>query len=143
MGSALYAVGLANPPGQLRVLKAERILSASLTDESFDAPPPEDLLARLDSAWGVWISDEAPVDVELRFDAEVAGRVRETRWHPSQQLADVRDGGLTLTVTVSSTTEILPWILGWGRHCEVIYPNELRTEVAAELALASNRYAST
>jgi predicted DNA-binding transcriptional regulator YafY len=140
IGSALYAVGHADPPGALRVLKAERILDAKLTDRSFEAPPPEGLLARLESAWGVWISEGEPVEVELRFDAEVAARVRETRWHPTQRLTRLSGGGLSMTLTVSSTTEILPWILGWGSHCEVVRPDELRIEIADELRRSAALY---
>jgi len=142
IGSALYAVGHADPPGALRVLKAERIVDATLTDRIFEAPAPDDLLARLDTAWGVWISDGEPAEVELRFDAEVAARVRETRWHPTQSLSPLPGGGLSMTLTVSSTTEIIPWILGWGPLCEVIRPDDLRARVAAELARASERYAA-
>jgi predicted DNA-binding transcriptional regulator YafY len=132
VGSAIYAVGRAIPPDAIRVLKLERIRAATLTEGTFEAPPADALLDRLDAAWGVWMSEESPVEVALAFTPEVAGRVRETRWHPSQRLEAAPGGALRMTLTVASTVELLPWILGWGRHCEVLSPPALRDEVAAE-----------
>ena len=140
LGAALYAIGRADPPGQLRVFKAERITSASLTMTTFTPPEDHDLLDRLDRAWGVWLTDEEPVEVRLRFAPDVAARVAETRWHPSQRLERLPNGGLEMSITIASTVELLPWILGWGGHCEVLAPKRLRAEVAAELRCAADRY---
>ncbi len=141
LGSALYAIGRTDPPGELRVLKAERISSATLTSATFTPPREHDLLDRLDRAWGVWLTDEAPVEVRLRFSSTVSARVTETRWHPSQCLETLPGGGLEMHMTIASTVELLPWVLGWGSHCEVIAPESLRAEVAAELRRAAERYA--
>lgn len=139
VGSALYAIGRADPPGELRTFKLERILAATLTRDTFTPPPPEQALARLDTAWGVWLSHDPPVTVRLRFAPAAAARVRETRWHSSQRLQEL-DSGLELTLTVSSTVELRPWILGWGSLCEVVEPEELRADIAAELARAAAAY---
>ncbi len=140
VGSALYAVGRLDPPGALRVLKLERIEAAKLTEATFHAPPLPPLLDRLDRAWGVWLSDEEPEEVVLRFGPEVARRVGETRWHPSQRLEELPDGSLRAELTVASTVELVPWILGWGSGCEVERPASLRTRVADELRRAVERY---
>jgi predicted DNA-binding transcriptional regulator YafY len=137
---ALYAIGRADPPGELRVLKIERVHSATLTDRTFAPPPLDQLLDRLDRAWGVWLSDEEPVHVRLSFGAAVAQRVRETRWHPSQQLTARDDGSVELTLTVASVVELLPWVVGWGRHCKVLAPADLAAAIAAEHRAAAASY---
>ncbi len=142
-GSALYAIGRAHPPGELRTFKLERIRAATLTQDTFQAPPPEHTWARLDEAWGVWLADGPPITVRLRFAPEVAARVRETPWHPSQRLLDLPDGGVELTLTVTSTTELRPWILGWGSLCQVLEPEGLRADIAADLARAAAAYQPT
>ncbi len=139
-GSALYAIGRADPPGAMRTFKLERIRAATLTSDTFQAPPPEHTWARLDEAWGVWLSDGPPITVRLRFAPEVAARVRETRWHPSQHLVDLPGGGVELTLAVTSTTELRPWILGWGSLCQVLEPETLRADIASELARAAAVY---
>lgn len=140
VGSAIYAIGFLDPPGEIRVIKLERITEARLTETTFSAPPVSELIQRLDQSWGVWLSDEQPVEVCLLFSADVAKRVRETRWHPSQHLKGQPGGKLQMRVTVSSTLELLPWILGWGRQVEVVSPGDLRDLVAKEHAVAAATY---
>ncbi len=140
VGSALYVIGRMDPPGELRVLKAERIVSIKLTEARFTAPPAEELLERIARSWGVWFSDQEPVDVQLHFSSSVARRVRETRWHPSQRMATTADGGVDITFTVTSTVELVPWILGWGAACEVLGPDDLRRSIAAECRRAAALY---
>lgn len=141
IGRAVYVIGRLDPPGELRVLKLERIRSAELTSESFEAPPPGEMLARLDAAWGVWLSEAPPIELLLRFDPAVAPRVRETRWHPSQRLEPQPDGALLMHIAVASVVEILPWLLGWGAHCEVLEPAAVRRQVGEEAARAAAQYA--
>lgn len=141
LGASMYAIGRAVPPGGLRTFKVERIRAAALTNDSFQRPAPDQLFARLDTAWGVWLSDDPPVTIRLRFAPAAAGRVRETRWHPSQRLTDTSDGGLEMTLTVTSAVELKPWILGWGSLCEVLEPADLRAEIAVDLVRAAAAYA--
>ncbi len=140
IGSALYAIGWAEPPGAMRVFKLERVSRASLTDIEFEAHSPAALLDRIDRAWGVWLTESEAVAVDLLFSPALAGRVAETRWHPSQKLTPCADGSLRMSVVVSSTVELIPWVLGWGAACEVLGPPDLRERVARELYAASQRY---
>ncbi len=71
-----------------------------------------------------------PVEVRLRFFPPAAVRVRKSTWHPSQKLSDGPKGSVNMTVTVTGTVEITPWILGWGDAVEVIAPKELRKKIA-------------
>jgi predicted DNA-binding transcriptional regulator YafY len=79
--------------------------------------------------------------VRLRFDASVAHRVREAVWHRSQQLVELPDGGIELTVTVAGIVEIRPWIMSWGEAVEVLEPPALRDAVASAVRAAAARYA--
>ena len=140
---SVYAIGLAEPPGAVRVFKLERMRSAKLTSETFDPPPHDDLLARLDRAWEVWLSDDGGTAVRLRFSGDVARQVTEARWHPSQRIEQLPGGGVEVRFVVASTLELIPWILGWGADCEVVEPADLRERVARELASAARRYGPT
>jgi len=140
VGSALYAVGLLEPPGQLRVLRLERITYSALKGLTFVPPPVEELLERIERSWSVWLADDDPVEVRLHFAPAASALVRETRWHPSQQLEPAGDGGVELRLTVASTTELVPWILGWGPNCRVLAPKDLRGRIAEELRSAAGLY---
>lgn len=80
--------------------------------------------------------------VRIRFDEEVARFVRRRQWHPTQRLERVEGGGVELSMEVAGTVELLSWVLGFGDKAEVLEPESLRDEVAAELSRASARYAA-
>ena len=140
VGSAVYVIGRADPPGDIRVMKLARVQSARLLQATFNPPPASEILDRLDNAWAIWMTEDDPVEVHLRFSAAVAGRVRETRWHPSQQLTPRGDGALDMRLSIASTIEIINWVLSWGPHCEVLEPRDLRDRIAADLRTAARVY---
>jgi predicted DNA-binding transcriptional regulator YafY len=78
--------------------------------------------------------------VRLRFEAAVAGRVRESIWHRSQRLSELPDGRVELSLDVAGIVEVRPWILSWGDSVEVLEPPELREVVAAAVRGAAARY---
>jgi proteasome accessory factor B len=132
-GFSLYALGHADPPGELRVFKLERVVSAKVTEATFEPIPAGELLSRLEKSWDIWISEGEAVEVRLRFAPKVARAVREARWHASQRLDALPGGGVEMRLAVASTLELVPWVLGWGEACEVLAPAELREHVARHL----------
>lgn len=140
-GLATYVVGLREPPGEVRVLKVERIVAATLCDDRYSVPEDLDLARVFAGAWGVWLPDGAEaVEVVLRFTPSAAGRVREARWHASETTEEGPGGALIWHATVADTTEILPWVLGWGAAVEVLAPEALRATVAREHRSAAAAY---
>ena len=78
--------------------------------------------------------------VTIDFAASVASRIRESYWHPSQQLEPLDNGGVRLRVSLPSLLEITPWVRGWGPEAVVIEPPELREEIASSMAAAAANY---
>ena len=62
--------------------------------------------------------------------------VRERIWHPSQKTQELADGGLELTLQLSSLHEIEPWVLSWGEHVRILGPAELKRRVLSRLKAA-------
>ncbi len=138
-GKATHAIGYASYFDGLHTFKVERIVGAELTDEHYEIPPDFDGPRLLASAWGIMYGDEA-TEVALHFVPGAARRVHETRWHPSQELSDLQDGGCLLKVWVAHPEEMRYWVLGWGSQVEVLAPAALREEVAAEAARMAEVY---
>jgi CRISPR-associated endonuclease/helicase Cas3 len=132
VGQTAHVIGRCEPPGALRTLKVERIGAAAMTREGYELPDDFDPRALLKDAWGIWYTDEAPVDVILRFHPRVAQRVRETRWHPSQRVEEGPDGCLIWRGRIAQPREMLPWVRGWGADCEVLAPDALRAALCEE-----------
>ena len=78
----------------------------------------------------------------LRFAPNVASRVLEATWHPTQTVETEADGSLRWRATVSGTIEVRLWILSWGDDVEVVAPAALRRDVADTLERALGRYAA-
>jgi len=129
IGRSSYVVARDRGLGEMRTFKLERIARAEQTTQSYAIPADFDINRHLARAWGIYNSGE-PVEVRLLFYPPAAARVRETIWHPSQQLTDAGKGTLEMTVTVAGTVEITPWILGWGESVEVVAPAALRQRIA-------------
>ncbi|HJP72296.1 MAG TPA: WYL domain-containing protein [Candidatus Limnocylindria bacterium] len=138
---SVYLIGFDEAAGAMRTYKVERIRTATLTQDRYEIPRDFDPDAWLANSWGIWSSEGTPtVRIRLRFDASVAHRVREAVWHRSQELTELPDGGVELSVTVAGIVEIQPWILSWGAAVEVLEPSELRDAVAATVRSAAARY---
>jgi proteasome accessory factor B len=132
-------MGFDESRGAVRTFKMQRILDLSLAPETFEPPDPALVQEGLDRAWGV-IADQEEVEVELRFDAAIAGLVTETTWHPTERVTREADGSVLWRARVPGTLEIRRWILQWGAQVEVISPAELRDEVAETYRRAAARY---
>ena len=144
-GHSCYVVARDRGIGEMRTFKLERIARAEVTADTYSIPEQFDINKYLGGAWGIFHSAD-PVEVRLRFFPPASQRVRESTWHPSQQLSAGPDGTTEMTVTVSGTLEITPWILGWGDAVEVVAPAELRQKIAslaANMAARNNQGSRT
>ena len=131
IGRTIYAIGYSSLANTLRTFKLERIEYAKLTDASFEIPADFDGPSLLQNAWGVMYGDEEPVEVCLHFSHWVTQRLKETVWHPSQQIKDTAEG-CEWRALIGDTLEIENWIRGWGSDCEVISPPALREKMMKE-----------
>jgi len=120
----------------IRTFVPARIQSLKPTGNTFERPQAFSLEERLKGSFGVQ-SGQGRYDVALRFNARVADYVREKKWHESQRLRELKNGGVELRLKLSSLGEIERWVLSWGGDATVLRPRELATAVkrAAERIL--------
>ncbi len=131
---SLYLVGWAPEHEEIRHWKVNRIEDAEVTAFPFQRPEGFDLREHLARSFGVYQGDgECEVHVKVRFAPAVSRYVAESQWHPSQRLRKEKDGSLVAEFELGVTDEIKRWILSFGRHAEVLEPEELREELAEEL----------
>jgi proteasome accessory factor B len=112
----------------IRTFVPARISAVAQTGKTFSRPEKFSLEKRLHDSFGV-VSGEGEFNVVIRFDAFAAGYIREKRWHSSQELRELRDGGAELRMKLSSLAEVQRWVLSWGGHAKVISPKVLANEV--------------
>jgi predicted DNA-binding transcriptional regulator YafY len=123
----------------IRTFVPARIKTVRPTGAQFVPRKAFSLEARLRNSFGVH-SGAGAFEVVLHFTEQVADYVREKKWHDSQRLIDLRDGGVELTMHLSSLLEVERWVLNWGGNAVVIQPKELADAVkgAARKILAAH-----
>lgn len=114
--------------GDIRTFAPARIQSVKATGKTFARPQKFSLQKRLRDSFGVE-SGQGRFDVVVRFNELVSDYIREKRWHESQQLRELADGGVELRMTLSSLAEVERWILSWAGNARVFRPRELAESV--------------
>lgn len=137
---SLYVVGHSCQHDEIRHWKVDRIEDAEATQVPFQRPEGFDLKEHLARSFGIFHRDGS-VHVVVRFSPAVARFVAESRWHESQKLTPQDDGSLLAEFDLSNTEEIKRWILSFGRHAEVVEPEELRGEMGEETEATRRLYA--
>jgi len=112
----------------IRTFVPARIQSVKYTGKTFVRPLKFSLNKRLRDSFGVQ-SGQGRFDVAIRFNEIVADYIREKKWHESQELRELPDGGVELRMTLSSLAEVERWILGWAGNARVLHPPELAQSV--------------
>jgi predicted DNA-binding transcriptional regulator YafY len=130
-GYACYVIGFDDWSGEMRTFKLERLERAQMLDATYKIPDGFDPDQYLATSWGI-MHGEGEVEVVLQFSPAVASRVKESVWHPSQEIGDLEDGGCVFAVRVSEPKEMQPWVRSWGAEVEVLSPPSLRQAIAEE-----------
>jgi len=124
--------------GDVRTFAPARILEIRPTGKTFQRSQRFSLEQRLRDSFGVH-SGQGDYKVILRFNAAAADYIREKKWHPSQELKELKDGAVELRLKLSSLAEVARWVLTWAGNAVVIQPCELADQVrrAANQILAA------
>lgn len=134
-----YVVARVDKWARVITFKLDRILYSELLEETFEIPEGYNPSQVLANSWGIIFGSEVE-EVVLSFSPNVARRVDETRWHPSQKIEPREDGGRIMRLYVSGTLEIEPWIKTWGASCEVLAPASLRERIMNDVRALAELY---
>jgi predicted DNA-binding transcriptional regulator YafY len=133
----LYLFAFVPAYGEMRTFAAQRIRDLAVLEETFD--PREAAAGVFPDALGVFSG--SPERVVIDFSAAEAPYIRERDWHPSQQMSDLPDGGLRLTLDVVVDWGLEAWILGFGAAARAWSPPALVSRLTERLRAAHQRYA--
>jgi proteasome accessory factor B len=115
---------------KLRVLSSSFIRPKNFSADKF-----------LKGSFGVFSGDQQ-IEICIWFDPFAARLVRERHWHASQEIVQLPDDAIELKLTLTSTVEVIPWILSWGRHAKALAPAELVKAIQALLRDMVQNYPS-
>jgi predicted DNA-binding transcriptional regulator YafY len=139
---SLYLYGYSRDHGENRTWKVDRMVDAQPTEFQFQRPDDEQISAQLAGSFGIF-TGKGDVPVRIRFAPSAARYVSEKRMHASQTVIPQPDGGAIVEFRLSNTTEVKAWALSFGPAAEVLEPETLRNEIAADLSATASRYAKS
>ena len=123
----------------MRTFVLSRMRRPEVTRRRFERPKDFSLAEHLDGAFGVFPGGEGHT-VTVRFDAFASQLVRERKWHPKQEIREVGDECVELTVRVGNLHEISRWVMSWEDHAEVVKPAALRRKLRETVARLAATY---
>ena len=138
MAGTIYVVAHCHKRKELRTFVLDRITSAKLTDDRFEVPSDFNMEEFTKDRFRVMDGD--PVEVKIRFTKNLVQYLKEREWHPTQKIEEDGDGSAILTMQVEGLPEVMSWVLSFGSHAEVLAPDSLRNDVAADLKSAVKHY---
>lgn len=109
-----------------------RIRKAVLTGRRYAIPKTFDPARRYGESIGIYVGEET-FRFRVRFSAEIAEGVAETRWHPKQKLSHLPGGDIELELPASSLWEARRFVLSFGHFAKVLSPPELVKDVREEI----------
>jgi len=125
--------------GAKRKFALQRMSGLVISKEKFQRDPKFSIRDYLSGGFGVWSYDQ---DAErhavcLRFSGWAARVVAERQWHESQVITPLGGDGVKIEfcAELGGLEEITHWVLGFGRHAQVIAPEELKQRVIEEANL--------
>lgn len=136
--SALYLLACLGDHQRITTLAFHRIREVKTTDEEFTVPRL-DVDEHVSKAFGIFVSDQEE-DVEIVFDAEIAWKVEERTYHPSEQKERLPDGRLRYRIRSSAQWEVIPWVQTFGPFAELVSPASWREALRANLDAMQARY---
>lgn len=125
-----YCIAHDPQAGEMRTFHLGRMKGARLLADGFKRPASFRVEQFLEGSLGIF-TGRGTHEVVIQFDRWAAQLVRERRWHPSQKLQELTQGGLEMTLHLNSLEEVEPWVLSWGGHAAVAHPRELKIRIRA------------
>ena len=127
-GNRAFLVAWTDWADDMRLWRLANMSSFRATGETFERDRSFDLRRYAERSFGTF--QEPPVEVVLRFDAEVAGDAAAFLFHPSQSLTKHPDGSLTACFQAGGLDEMCWHLFTWGTRVTVEKPARLRRRLA-------------
>ncbi len=83
---------------------------------------------------------EEPFKLKVRFNKEFADHIKQTEFHPSQEIKDFPNGDVLITMTAGGWDEIKAWVQGYAHQAEVLAPLTMREEIKRDLERSLAHY---
>jgi predicted DNA-binding transcriptional regulator YafY len=133
-GRANYLVAADRETGRIQTFRLDRMSAVEPQDGG--APPPADFDLAVFASQSFGIYQDEIEAVVLRVSSQGAAEAKGWRWHPTQTLEDLPDGGVEVRFRASGMRELAWHLFTWGEQVSILAPERLKSVMAGELAAA-------
>ena len=123
----------------MRTFVLTRLSSPEITGQRFTVPEKFDPNDYLKGAFTVF-KGNADYEVVIDFDAWASDLLRGRKWHPSQEVTELPEGGSRMRLRLDSIEEMVGWVLSWGEHATVSRPKALQERVSKAAKRVLQKY---
>jgi proteasome accessory factor B len=134
-----YLIGWDVEKKELRQYALPRMANAVVRTETFKAPADFSAEEYFRGTFGAQ-GGTGDYRVRIRFDSSAAFYIRERRWHPTQEMKDLPNGGIELSLRLADLEEVERWILSWGVHAVALEPSELVESIRTTAKRVNEQY---
>jgi len=117
---AWYLNGWCRLREDFRVFRLERIESLVRTDKTFEPRSIKE-------------SPQSTIEIRIQFDRSIVRWVYERQHYGFISEESAENGDTIMRYEVHQSSEIIPWLLGWGANASILSPQSLRDEIHQEL----------
>lgn len=135
-----YIIGYCLERKGMRVYGMDRIKSLDLTDRNFRMPKDFDVDSYFATSFGIYIPDGPGQTITFRTSHTEARFLRDLPIHKSQKEIASDNDSATFSIFVSPNKALIMEFCKYGGGLEVLGPESVRNQVAAELAKAADMY---
>lgn len=137
-----YVAGYSNRSENVLIMALDRIQSiAPATEGSYQPAGSFEPAAFFKYSFGITqIHDAIPQKIVLQFTAYQAPYVISQPLHPSQKIVDQNDEGLTISLELYITQELIMSILSYGKQVKVLEPASLAKEIQLTIKAMVENY---
>lgn len=114
---------------EVRMFNLARIGTCQVTTASFEPPEGFSPEKFFDPSFGIWSGEKEIMNVELLFAPILHNFVMERSFHPSEKKEPREDGYVYVTFQTNQMTQLINWVLQFGKSVQVLNPPELVEEI--------------
>lgn len=117
-----------------RTYRDRQARSFSYALDAFEPPANiDELLEQSHSIWGIMREKDRKVRIKLKVTGWAIEYFQNQEIVPKQKVTLQKDGSLIFEAKIGHTMEIIPHILHWLPHVQVINPPALKAEIRAKI----------
>ena len=135
-----YIIGYCLERKGMRVYGLDRVKSLELTEKTFRMPKDFDVDEFFSTSFGIYIPDGPGQTITFRTSHTEARFLRDLPIHKSQKEIASDNDSVTFSIFVSPNKALIMEFCKYGGGLEVLGPESVRSQIAAELARAADLY---